>query len=257
MSGRGKTVKQTNENRLLFVHGWGLDSGLAQVLFSEMQSPVTATGIDLPGYGRVPMIEDYTLDTLVQAVLGSVEQPVTLVGWSLGGMIAAWATILFPERVSRLVLINATPCFVEKKRWHCGMQKKIFHQFAKSAENNMDATRKRFLSLLFPVGTDAREGLRKLHAYVNTAPAPHADALDQGLELLAFADIRYRLLEISCPTLILHGTGDRLVPECAAREFRTEIEDARLEFISHGGHAPFLTRPRHTAGLIDAFLAAN
>jgi len=250
-------VKQTNENRLLFVHGWGMDSGLARVLFSNMQSPVTTAGVDLPGYGRSPMIDDYTLDNLVEAVLEPADRPVTLAGWSLGGLIAAWAAIQFPEWVSRLILINATPCFVEKKRWQCGMQKKIFHQFAESAERDMDATRQRFLSLQFPAGTDAREGLRELRAYLNVAPPPQADALDKGLELLAFADIRYRLLEISCPTLILHGTGDRLVPECAAREFQTEIEHARLEFIKHGGHAPFLTRPRQTAARIDAFLAAS
>ncbi len=250
-------MKRSMENRLLFVHGWGLDSGLARVLFSEMQSPAPAAGVDLPGYGNAPMIEDYTLDNMAKTVLEKVDRPVTLVGWSLGGLIAAWATILFPERVSRLVLINATPCFVEKKRWHCGMQKKIFHQFAKSAENDMEATRKRFLSLQFPAGSDPREGLRQLHAYLRHSPAPHTDALDKGLELLAFADIRYRLLEISCPTLILHGSGDRLVPECAAREFHSEIEGSRLDFIDHGGHAPFLTRPRHTAGLIDAFLASR
>ena len=243
--------------RLLFVHGWGLDSGLAQPMFEMMKSRFYVGGVDLPGYGVEPTVEDYSLESMVAHLLGAVTEPVTLVGWSMGGLIAAWATIQFPHLVERLILINATPCFVEKKRWPCGMKQRVFQQFAQSAEQNLAATRERFLSLQLPVGADSHEALRKLRAYLQTAPEPRADALYDGLGLLALADIRYRLLEISCPTLILHGTGDRLVPDCAAREFQTEIEDAKLEFIDHGGHAPFLTCPRKTAELMDAFLAAN
>jgi pimeloyl-ACP methyl ester carboxylesterase len=56
-------------------------------------------------------------------------------------------------------------------------------------------------------------------------------------------DFRDRLSEIRCPTLIVHGEDDMLVPVADAHEFQRLIPDSRLLILDDTGHVPMLERP--------------
>lgn len=68
------------------------------------------TLVDLPGHGMSPMPEPFSLDraeaALDQALQETSDQPVILVGHSLGGLVAASEALHHPERVRGLVLVE-------------------------------------------------------------------------------------------------------------------------------------------------------
>ena len=76
-----------------------------------------------------------------------------------------------------------------------------------------------------------------------------------GLEALLDYDFRDHLGEISCPTLIVWGTEDMLVPVKDADEFERIIPNAREILMEDTGHVPMLERPGKFNDCLIEFLA--
>jgi pimeloyl-ACP methyl ester carboxylesterase len=67
--------------------------------------------------------------------------------------------------------------------------------------------------------------------------------------------IRDRLSEISCPTLIVWGRRDWLVPVKDADKFERLIPNSRKVVYEGTGHMAMLERPAAFNALVDEFLA--
>jgi pimeloyl-ACP methyl ester carboxylesterase len=68
-------------------------------------------------------------------------------------------------------------------------------------------------------------------------------------------DARALLPSISCPTMILHGGEDRLIPLDRAREMADAIPGAQLVVIERAGHLLFSEQPVAAASAVSGFLA--
>lgn len=66
--------------------------------------------------------------------------------------------------------------------------------------------------------------------------------------------LRKRLHRISSPTLIVWGEQDALISPVYAEEFRTRIEDSRVEIIPKSGHIPQVEQMEATYAAVSAFL---
>ncbi len=77
----------------------------------------------------------------------------------------------------------------------------------------------------------------------------------QGLQAVLDYDIRERLPEIACPTLIVWGDGDRLIPVRDADVFAELIPNSRKVVFEDTGHMAMLERPAAFNALLEDFLA--
>ena len=75
-----------------------------------------------------------------------------------------------------------------------------------------------------------------------------------AMDALLGYDFRDRLPEIGCPTLIVHGAEDMLVPVADAHEFHRLIAGSRLEILKDTGHVAMLERPPTFNALLGEFL---
>jgi pimeloyl-ACP methyl ester carboxylesterase len=75
-----------------------------------------------------------------------------------------------------------------------------------------------------------------------------------AMDALLSYDFRERLPEIACPTLIVHGAEDMLVPVADAHEFHRLIAGSRLEILKDTGHVAMLERPPTFNALLGEFL---
>ena len=176
-------------------------------------------------------------------------------GWSLGGLIALAAALRAPKRVTGLILLTATPRFVQAADWTPAMPETTLDQFHAGLTADPTATLARFLAFQVRGSTSARETLRTLRDELASRPEPDPSALALGLNLLRDEDLRGRLPDIRCPALWLFGSHDTLVPARVAERIELLMPNAQTRIIAGAAHAPHLSHPDATAQAISAFLA--
>ena len=238
---------------IVMLHGWGVGAAVFDPLREHCAAARDARALDLPGYGTAQTCEPYTLEALAERMSALAPPLCGVIGWSLGAQVAlAWAQAR-PEQVASLVLIAATPCFVQRDDWPCAMERAVFDSFEASLEQDVTATLARFCALQAHGGDDSRATGRRLRAALDAGGAPDTDALKAGLRILLERDLRPELPTIAQRALVVHGVSDELVPAPAAAFLARTLPHARLEHIAGAAHAPFVSAPRSVGALLQEF----
>ena len=231
---------------LVLLHGWALHSGLWGELPATLARRHRVHAVDLPGHGHSPPLVPLTADTLVRALdqaFVSEPEPLTVLGWSLGGQLAlAWA-LAHPERVTRLVLVATTPKFVAGDDWSCAMPPATLERFGDELGAAWRATILRFLTLQTRGGEGGHAALARMRRELFSHGDPSPAVLREALTLLATTDLRTDVRRIAQPSLVIAGTRDMLVPVAASRWLAAALPDGRFAAIDGAAHAPFLSHP--------------
>jgi len=240
---------------LVMLHGWSMHSAVWHNLAEELAKHFTLHLVDLPGHGQSDW-QDNALDLDVLLDELAHQCPITAhwLGWSLGGLISIAFADRFPERVSKLVLMAATPCFVQTDGWSCAMDAQIFQTFAKNLNEHQIETLQGFLFLQARGSAQGRSTIRQLAEKLAIEKPPHLEALQAGLALLIETDMRAQLSTLQCPVKMILGDRDTLIPQdmlMAATQLNTKIETTLL---SGAGHAPFISQASECQHEIEPFL---
>jgi pimeloyl-[acyl-carrier protein] methyl ester esterase len=230
---------------LVLLHGWGMHSVVWESFIPVLTPHASVRCIDLPGFGRsagVPM--PTTPEAMVDVLLDVVPASAVWMGWSLGGLLAMVMAARYPQRVSHLMLMAATPCFVQKQDWPCAMPAQEFDVFANAVKDDAALTLKRFLMLQCHGTTSHKQDLRFLQSCLVRQPAPSREALEQGLALLGNNDYRALLSTLSLPVLCLLGEHDALIPASVAPVLLSLLPSSMVRVVSGAAHVPFLSHPQ-------------
>ena len=254
-----KLYTQTGGNGpdLVLIHGWGLHAGVWDEFAPLLETDFRVTRIDLPGHGRSDWQGEISLDDMVDAVLAATPETAVWLGWSLGGLVATGAALKMPAKVAALVTIATTPCFIRKPGWESAMLPDMLEVFADELEKDYVQTLSRFLALQVRGSDNASSVLRSLRAKLLAHGEPDTAGLRVGLEILRSTDLRGSVAVIDCPTLLIMGERDTLVPINAGHAACELFPDAQLQVIEGAGHAPFIARPELVAECVRSFLAED
>ena len=235
---------------LVLLPGWGFSSAVFSPLIEHLRDRSIMT-LDLPGYG-----EERGTPAPRDVILSQLPPVCDLMGWSLGGQVAMEIAATNPGRVRRLVLVATTPCFVRRRGWNAGTPRAMFDEFNWRLAQDPIATLKNFLSRVARGDANERSVLRKLRVAASRAAAPDVLALRAGLDLLRDMDLRKQVPAIRVPTLVIHGTRDRVVPPAAGRWITRHIAGAKFAALPDAAHAPFLSDTATFIAAMTRFLAA-
>lgn len=230
---------------VVFLHGWGTHPIIWEPLLEYLPK---ARALALPGYAGSDAAP--TLGLMAEKIAAQLDEGCMLVGWSLGGQIALRIALDYPDKVSRLVLIGSTPCFVNRDDWAHGVAADVFEQFAQSLAVDYADTIRRFLALQAQGSSSVREVLAQLRRRLLDQPKPPAGVLEAGLTILQSEDLRQDAARLHLPVTLIHGTGDKLAPLPAARWLKEAVPGAVLHEVQGAGHAPFLSHAKDVAGII-------
>lgn len=246
-----------NGHNVVLLHGWGMHSGLWGK-FNELLSDSFQThAIDLPGFGFSKNVKnEFTLDAITEVIekyIKNINKPVSLIGWSLGGLITQNILKRKYVDINKTVLVATTPCFTKKSDWTCAIEQSVFDDFANNLKNDYKKTLKRFLSLQTRGNDLARDELRELNNKLNERGDPEIKALEQGLKILSETDLRTKK-ENKTPAMIVIGKKDTLVPVNVVSEFEKIFSDSEKLILEKTGHAPFISKPDICAEKIKNFI---
>jgi pimeloyl-ACP methyl ester carboxylesterase len=167
----------------------------------------------------------------------------TLVGHSMGGMIAQEFWAAFPDRVAKLVLYATTPAF--------GGRDPAFAEAFLEARlgplkgRTMADAAEDMLAGMFEAGAPA-DAMPRARAALAAIPE---DVYRETVRCLTTFDRRAELASISVPTLLIAGERDQAAPLKTMQRMAAAIPGARIEVIADAGHMAHLEKP-------DAFRAA-
>ena len=217
--------------------------------------------LDLPGFGESePPAEKISISGYGRAVDELCERldlgEVAVIGNSMGGFIAAEMAIQFPERVERLGLVSAVGITsVVANRTPVMMWGRIAMMAGSrsAAERRMAILRPRLRHLAF--STLVRHPSRiPTDLLFEISQGAGRSAFKPALESFLDYDVRDRMPDIRCPTLVVWGEKDMLVPVADAHEYERLIPGARAVVFDDTGHIPMAERPNTFNDCVLEFL---
>jgi pimeloyl-[acyl-carrier protein] methyl ester esterase len=242
---------------VVLIHGWGMHGGVWDGIRDALAERYRVHVLDLPGMGWSSSCQPYSLLRLTEVLAEALPERAAVFGWSLGGQVAMRLALDYPQRVERLVLIGATPRFVNGEDWQFGVAAEVFDLFASQVAADYHDTMTRFLGLQAFGGESSRTLMRELRERFFARPAPEGDVLQDALGILLDTDLRGELHALQQPTLLIHGNRDTLAPAEASEWMAAHLPHARLRLIEGASHAPFLSHPTTFLSEALQFLAAS
>ncbi|HYT91657.1 MAG TPA: alpha/beta hydrolase [Gemmataceae bacterium] len=201
-----------------------------------------------PGFGQSGGFEQ--IDTIEDMAFHYVElfdalglDEICLGGVSLGGWIAAEFAVRWPERVKRLWIADAPGLWVDEAplpdlfrimQDRLELRRLLFHNPAGHMATLIIEDNPKEEDLL-----SAYQSLTVLARLVWERP------YDPKLAA--------RLHRVRCPTLLVWGANDRLIPPAHGEAYRKLIPGAELKLIAECGHLPMFEREAEFVKLVAAF----
>lgn len=244
---------------ILLLHGWGMNSQVWQPIREALCEKGRVTFIDLPGHGRSGGELGSLSDAVAQLLplldkadaAGGKSSKTTLVGWSLGGLLAQAIAQAAPEKVAGLALIASTPKFVQSDTWEYALSEEVLAGFADNLQKDYAATVKRFFALQF-MGVRSDPGkVKALQNSIMQYPTT-TEALTSGLEILRTADFTTTTI-MNIPTLWLLGRLDKLIP-VALQQGLQDMGYEQTTVLQQCAHVPFVTHPEDFMARLTPFL---
>jgi pimeloyl-ACP methyl ester carboxylesterase len=247
---------------VLLIHGFTASNFVwKDVLLPIVESGFRVLAPDLVGFGfsEKPKHAEYTIDAQARMIVGLMEQlgieRATLVGSSYGGAVAATCALDYPERVERLVMVDAVINDDVKRRF-------LLRLAASPLIGN-------FLSpLMLGSRKLVQQQLRNGYAPGNRHLFDEQRAIAHHRPLRAASTQRATLLtlrrwnagrieqeahRIKQPTLLIWGEVDPEIPLAHGRRLFEQIEDSQLIVFRRCGHMPMEEYPREFAEVLIDF----
>jgi 2-succinyl-6-hydroxy-2,4-cyclohexadiene-1-carboxylate synthase len=234
---------------LVLLHGFTNSGASWQPVISGLGDRYRAIAPDIRGHATATAHAPVTLDAVVGDIAALTPDRFTLVGYSQGGRIALHAALALPHRVSRLLLIGASPGLADEAERE---QRRLADE--RLAEHIQAVSIEQFACewAQTPILADvSAEVAATAHAdRLRSTPAGLAAAL-RGLGTGALPSVWERLHELRMPVTLIAGERDAKFT-ALAHEMARRIPNATVTVIPDAGHAVHLERPE---AIVEALLA--
>jgi len=233
----------TPRTPLLFLPGLASDADLFAPQLADLADVADMRVADLTAHD--------TMAALAADALAKAPWPrFALVGLSMGGYVAYEILRQAPARVSALALIDTsarpdTPEASENRRRLMSLAERDFPAVAET--------------LLPKLMTPAHVADRKLAATVRDMAArigPDA-FIRQQRAIIGRADSRPDLARIACPTVVIAGADDQLMPREIHAEQAGGIRDAELVVVDDCGHLSSIEQPQRVNAALRRWLTSG
>ena len=230
--------KSTPPSNLLLIHGFGgtSESDFAGQL-PTLRQQYRVIAPHLHGYGRSTHRVTYSLTFYhddaadLAALLDMLHIDKTLVvGFSDGGIVGLVLAAHYPQRVVALAVMGAQPTI-----------------------NAQNTAAIRSWLLEKPLPEDWQAELAALHGdpYWRSLPAMYVEGQDALVSAGGVIISDEELASIRCPTLIMHGKRDRIVPADYASILHNKIAGSEMALFDAGHAAHLRCEQEYTATVTD------
>lgn len=245
---------------IVLIHGTSASLHTWDGWVEELKAQRRVIRFDLPAFGLTgpePQ-NNYTIEHYAEVVIAVLDKlkvdNSVLAGNSLGGYIA-WATAVFyPDRVSKLILVDASGYPYDPESVPLAFKlsqnpiasrllknvlpKSLVKKSIKNVYGNPDLVTEELVNRYYELSL--REGNRS--------------ALKARFEQTLPGALIEKIHTINVPTLLIWGRKDRLIPLKFGKQFEQEIVNSELIVFDDLGHVPHEENPQATVSAVLKFL---
>ncbi len=252
-------------SKVVVLHGFMGSTRSMEPLTNRLATHFEVLPLDITGHGEAEVpanVEAYEMSAVVATLAAKIGdaangQPVTLVGYSMGGRVALSLAVARPDLVGRLVLIGASPGIADddERRLRRERDDVLAQRLVTDGlESFVDAwlALPMFASLQNLGGAWQAEDRRRR---LQNDPAGLANSL-RGTGTGSMPPLHQNLRDLDLPTLVIAGSLDAKYAKIGA-QMVSAFPDAQLVTIVNAGHAAHVESPASVAGAITAFLRCS
>jgi len=199
--------------------------------------------------------DDKSFLALATRLKESLNQPIHLIGHSMGGMIAQLFALHYPEYLKTLTLVCTSPQFISDSAWTHGIRPGAHKILDKQIHQNLQEGLGQFVKAATADHlNDYNPALLKI---IREASHTHKEFAQNMMNELAQFNVLNKIKNIMVPTLIFSGEKDPLCPAGASRFLKENISNSQLYEFKNEGHFPFLTKPSEFNQLALEFISKH
>ena len=246
-----KFHEQGRGDPVLLIHAFPLDHTMweAQVKFLEGRYRVITP--DLPGFGDSPDIGPWSVSQLADEMVALIDhldiERCVVAGLSLGGYVALSMAVKHPGRLTKLVLAHT--------------RARADGENERAARNEMIAALEKDGTSILParmlprlLGAAASEPVR-LRVAAILERAKRDACIHAVAAMRDRPDMVAKLPELACPTLVVAGDADVIIPVDECQKMASRIPQGSIAVLAKTGHLGNLEDPRSFNNALDTFLS--
>lgn len=244
---------------LLLLHGWADGAVVWRRLLAALSDHYRGVAPDLPGFGRsAPTAAAGGIGAIAARMRATAKahlpSPVTLIGHSLGGLVALHLALREPAWVRALVLVNpawdpagmaavvppplrhrttALPLLIASRPLHGAMVRALAPLLARGGPRHQDQ-------------------LRRWLCYDQAEPW----WLARTVQMLVESDLPAPVEQVRQPSLVVVGGRDRTIPPPLSARLAARLPQGRIAQLSASGHHPMEDDFEQFLAVVTPFLAA-
>ena len=236
---------------VVFIHPLGADHRFWDGLFSLIQGR-RLISYDLPGHGgRNETTSGYQIQDLaddLERLLDHCQiRSVSLVGVSIGGLVAQAFAAAHPDRTNSVVLVNTVAVYPENFAANLTARAKLVQE--ESLESIIDAT----LNMWFTSKYLERD-IETVQLVRSMLLAASPNGYAQACYALASADLQSEVSQITASTTIICGSEDLAAFTDGAQWLHQAIEGSQLQWLKGSKHGAALESQTEFAETLESVL---
>ena len=253
------TIEGDGATTLVFSHGFGSDQSVwgqvadwAVKKYRVVRFDLMGSGMTKPGdfdRARYDSLQGYADDLLTILQKTGTERCI-YVGHSVSGMIGLLAGIARPHLFERMILLAASPRYLNDGDYVGGFEKEDLTNLFDAINANFREWATNFAPHV--IGADIDDPLVKDFASGMLRMQPDI-ALTMALMIFT-SDLREELPKLEVPSLILQSRNDIAVPMAVAHYLHARLSNSQLGVIEADGHLPHITAPHLVIAAIERYL---
>ena len=255
-------VKETasfRPDRVLFLHGFMGSSDDWAEMIEVLADTCHCLAVDLPGHGASTGLTDevYTMDGATQALVEVLDEhsiaQCTVVGYSMGGRLALYFALRFPQRCRALVLVSASPGLATAEER--AARRAVDAERAERLEReDVDRFLNEWYHQTLFASLARHEGLIEQMTARRRRNDPRELARSlRGMGTGSQSSLWERLPALQVSTVAVAGALDPKYVEIA-RRMASLSDRVRTVVVPEAGHNVYAEQPRRFITLLDSFL---
>ncbi|MRX46933.1 alpha/beta fold hydrolase [Pedobacter puniceum] len=244
---------------MIFAHGFGTDQSAWDQVIKAFISNYRIILFDNVGGGKADLesfspnkytsLQAYAEDLIAICEAYNVKDAI-LVGHSVSGMIGLLTAIKRPEFFSKLIMIGASPRYLNDTDYVGGFEQQGLNEIYETMTNNYFA----WVSGFSVAAMANPENPQLAESFAATLKAIRPDIAQSVARVIFQSDYRKELQKLNKPTLLLQAKEDIAVPLSVAEYLHKNIKNSKLKVVNAFGHFPHMSAPQEIINEIKQFI---